>query len=341
MKLRPGEPSRRAENADAQRFSLSARDYQLLLQHCTKAEIEVYQELRRAAGRARQEAFLAGGYVVADSRFMEIPNHGRRKSHIANLIAKQVIVPLNPARSRTQLYLLGCTVGGKAFFVSWIQEIETLKVPFEVQSALDSFEVSKRGLRPNVAESLKSLAYKGFMPFSPSDPSSNTDRRKKENSRPPVRPEPSPPKSSAPSRKQVVTLATEISRLAGTPLDARGRSAGQLRDLISDRGFDETLKIVHEAWACTTLLTKEYPTFTAQSVWFYAHYKRHSNRTAAPRVTDLSFETLIEENVTPDGDIDYDRLRNVLNLHRVQRTPMHDAICQEYGLNPALVFDAR
>ena len=332
---------RRGNNATVQHFSLSARCYQLLLQHCTTAESRVYEDLLRAAGRAPQETFLAGGYIVADSRLMETPNHGRRKSHIASLIAKEVIVPLNPARSHTQLYLLGCIVADETFFVSWIKEIQTLKVPVQVQSALDSFQVSKRGLRPTAPETLKSLIYKGFAPSCPRDPSFNTAQARKQNSGAAVRPEPTPPRKNASSRLQRHALAAEISRLSDTPVDARGASWAQLGYLITDYGFDEVLKIVHEAWSArATLLSAEYPTFTAQSVWFYAHYRYKSNRTAESPASDISFQTLIQENLTANGDIDYERLQNALMLHRMQRTRLHDAICEEYGLDPALVFNA-
>ena len=326
-----------------QPFVLSARDYQQLLQHCTKAEIKVYEALLRAAAKAPHETFLAAGYIVADTRFAEMKNHGRRKSHIANLINKELIVPLNPARSHTQLYLLGCIVGGKTFFVSWVQEIHTLRVPVQVQSALDSFEISKRGLRPSAPETLKSLLYKGFVPFSPSEPSFNTARDKEIDNRAPVRPEAKPPRrNSAFSRQQRHALAVEISGLAGTPIDAWGKSGAQLDTLLRDHGFEEALKIVHEAWlARASLLNGQYRTFTAQSVWFYAHNRRTSNRAAEPCASDISFQTLIQESLTPNGDIDYERLRNALILHGMQRTRMHDAICEEYGLNPALVFGAQ
>jgi hypothetical protein len=211
-----------------------------------------------------------------------------------------------------------------------------------MQSALDSLKVSNRGLRPNASETLKSLAYKGYVPFSPSASTFNTAPvREKTNSRAPLRSESKPPpRSSVPSRKEVLALATEISRLADTPRDAWGRSWAQLGYLIRDYGYDEALKIIHEAWSArATLLTEEYPTFTAQSVLFFARYRRKSNRTAAPLTNDISFERLIQESHTPNGDIDYERLRNNLILYDMQRTRMHDAICEEYGLNPAIVFN--
>ncbi|HEY1682873.1 MAG TPA: hypothetical protein VGF98_14600 [Candidatus Tumulicola sp.] len=324
---------------------LTAEDLRIPLVSCTAAEVRVYATFLRAAMNNPAPDFLADGYLVVDRGATATKKHGRYKAHIANLVRKQLLVPLNPSASRNQYYLVGCRYDGSNLFASWIQT--SIAWRFARTPEPTATQYSKRAVRPRQAERPNTLKFKGFFPCEPialslnsnpqkySEPARQTRARRSGTDLSSHRKSP-----NGSSYEQRLALASEIAKLTQTPSISTGKHGKLLDGLIRTHGYAVTLKIVHEAWHDRdSLLTDQYPMFTAQTVYFYARYKRTSHRiNKEARPTTVSFQQLVMECLNDEGTTDYEQLCKRIRLYGVQRSAMVEAICREFELDPDQLF---
>ncbi|MEO7201992.1 MAG: hypothetical protein ABIZ82_05290 [Candidatus Tumulicola sp.] len=309
---------------------------------CTAAEVHVYATFIQAAMQSPVLDFLAEDYLVVDRGVTQTKRHGRCNTHIANLIRKKLLVPLNPACSHDQYYLMGCRHDGSNYFASWIQA----SLDWRFSSAPEaSAQHSKRAMRPEHAETGKTLKLKGFLPGKPVALSLNSNPQKYGELGLPTRARRagnlSPAKSpNLSSYKQRLVLAAEIAKLAETASISSGKHGKLLDWLNRTYGCEDALKIVNEAWCDRdSLLSDRYPMFTAQSVYFYARYRRTSHRiNKQHQPANLKLQTLISECLNNEGVIDNDQLRRKIFLYGVQRSAMAEAVCREFELDPDQLF---
>jgi hypothetical protein len=166
----PGQVPHTSANDEGNRLALFEQlvldgvDLRMVVETCTRAEYSVYDSMLKLCMRQPAHEFLAHGYLVANAAFLPRKKHGRLKAHIASLVSKNVIVALNPPKSRHQYYLLGCEWKGAPYFMSWITYCLAWRPPATV---LGPNQVSKGGQRPTSAETPISLQYKGFVPSAP------------------------------------------------------------------------------------------------------------------------------------------------------------------------------
>ena len=321
-----------------------AADLQVLRRDCTRAENAVYDALLETRAIQADSAFMAAGYIVANAKFLRRKRHGRLKSHILSLVRKNVIVALDPAYSHQQRYLLGCFFEGSHYGVSWIRHVRSWRLPSQqALVAPASLQDSGRGRRPMVAESLISLKNKGFIPAAPTLPSLYTSEERNSTysgTRPRRGRKIDPSGARATTYRQRLQLAMQISALTGVPPDSAGKAGQQLDGLIRKHGFPACVEFVKAAWADREyLLTERFPMFTAQSVFFYVNYRRASHRpVSSDNVNTVPLQTLIVESFDLNGDIDYDSLRNRINLYGLHKTSATESICEEYNIDPARLF---
>jgi len=151
-------PSRRKRNTP---------DLRAAVERTTRAEALEYAALRAFSFTLTEPKFLAAGYIVVNATDIPSKRHGRRKSHRANLVRKQLIVPLSPSRSRQQLYLIGCVYEGESHYVLWLDEIFAWGRHIDLPCSEAPREASIRAIRPTRRETPQMLMDKGFVPLRP------------------------------------------------------------------------------------------------------------------------------------------------------------------------------
>lgn len=322
-------------------LALPADDLQAVLNKCTRAEQRVYAGVVLVARLQPDPEFADHGYHVANARLLQGRRHGRLKAHIASLVAKNAILPLNPPFSRCQRYLVGCHSDGADYFLTWIEDCRAWRLPLEREPD----PVSKRGRRPSAAETPESLKNLGFLPCRPSTPTLNRENKTNRGPQSTGRAQKTPAASlrrgklGSSTFQQRLVLANEIANCAGLTPIANGKDGKLLDWLNKTFGFDQALTLIHEAWSKRdSLLTADFPMFTAQTVNFYARFHRKSNRSNQQR--KVSLQTMVHECTNERGEVDYDRLGKRISLYGLQGSPMVYSACEELGIDPGRLFSS-
>ena len=89
----------------------------------TIAQQKAYRAVLEAAARTQSNDFLSYGFIVADLSQCRARNHGGFRAAVRGLMRKGYVYPLNPARSHTQRYLIGCVYGNRTYYHRWLQEM--------------------------------------------------------------------------------------------------------------------------------------------------------------------------------------------------------------------------